>query len=122
MTPPIGGMGGGMDAIGAMLARGQGAPASAAAGANGAPSAGSSASFPGAPAAGMDAVNQQLEATIMQIRQLGESVKQLAATNPLVADEAQQIQQLLKMMVVKSAQTAPVQTVSSEAVPTGMTA
>ena len=73
-------------------------------------------------AAGMDAQNQQLMATMQNIRALGEAVKQLAAENPMVADEANQIQQLLKQIVVKSASVAPVQTMSSEAVPMGGTA
>lgn len=120
MTPPIGGSNG-MDAIGAMLARGQGAPASAGgsmqpAGAPPSPGA------PGAAAAGMDAAQQQNMQMIEGIRNLGEAAKQLALTSPLIADEAQQIQQLLKQMVVKVASTAPVQTASSQAVPMGMTA
>lgn len=101
MSPaPVGGIGG-MDAVGSMLAN---APPQNAAG------------------AGPDARNQQLEATMGTIRDLGEQVKQLAAANPMIADEAQQIQQLLKQMVVKAAQPAPVQTGSSLAVPGGATA
>ena len=102
-APPVGGIGG-MDAVGSMLASAPPAPAA------------------GGPGAGMDAARQQLEATMGRIRDFGEQIKQLAAENPAVADEAQQIQQLLKQMVVKSAQIAPVQTMSSMAVPGGGTA
>jgi hypothetical protein len=103
-----------MEALGAMLAGGGGPPASA--GPTG------STPPPGADptqaAAGADAARLQLEQTMGQIRQIGEAVKQIAAGNPLVADEAQQIQQLLKQMVVKSASVSPMQTMSSAAVPT----
>ena len=45
------------------------------------------------------------------------AVKQLAADTPTIVDEAQQIQQLLKQMVVKAAQIAPTQTASSMMLP-----
>lgn len=97
MAAPIAGIGG-MDAMSSMLA---------------------SAQPPGAAAAGADAQRQQLEGVMGRIRDLGEQVKQLAAENPSVADEAQQIQQLLKQMVIKSAQLVPTQTASGAAVPGG---
>lgn len=70
-------------------------------------------------AAGAEAQQQQSMATMGRLRDIGEQVKQLAAANPLLADPAQQIQQLLKQMVVLSAQGAPMQTPSSAAVPGG---
>lgn len=95
--PPPQQSAGPMSAVGPMLANGPQSPA--------------------AQAAGMDAQRQQLEATMGRIRDLGELVKQLAAEIPTVADEAQQIQQLLKQMVVKAAQQTPMQTMSGAAVP-----
>jgi len=69
--------------------------------------------------AGADAQQQQLTQTMGRIRDLAEQVKQLGADFPVLADDVQQIQQILKTMVVKSAQVAPTQTASSLAVPGG---
>lgn len=66
-----------------------------------------------------DAQRQQLESLMMQVRQIGEGVKAIATVFPMAADEAQQIQQLLKMMVVKAAGPSPMQTSSGMAVPGG---
>ena len=60
---------------------------------------------------------QQLEQGMQQVRQLGEGLKALAASYPMVAEEAQQIQTLLKSMVIKIAQGSPQQTMSSAMVP-----
>lgn len=70
-------------------------------------------------AAAMDAQRQQLEQAMQQVRQIGEAVKSLAQMMPQAADEANQIQQLLKAMVVKAAQQTPMQTGSGMAVPGG---
>ena len=105
MPPPIGAASTGMNAIGSLLAGRQGVPAAEGA--------------PGPTAAGLDAQQAQLTATNGKIRDLGEAVKQLAADTPTIVDEAQQIQQLLKQMVVKAAQIAPTQTASSMMIPGG---
>jgi methyl-accepting chemotaxis protein len=68
-------------------------------------------------AAGFDAQRQMLEQTMGQIRQLGEAIKSLAPMVPMAADELQQIQQLLKQVVIKAASGAPQQTGSGMAVP-----
>lgn len=117
MASPIGGSSTGMSAIGSMLARPGGGQAPAAASSSpGAPGPGGGPPLPpGAQAA--DAQQQQLMQTIQGIRDLGEMVKQIAANAPMVSDEAQQIQELLKQMVIKAAQPAPVQTASSMMVP-----
>lgn len=73
----------------------------------------------GAGMAGADAQQQQLQQTMGRIRDLAEQIKQLGADFPMLADDVQQIQQLLKQMVVKAAQVAPVQTASSLGVPGG---
>ena len=73
----------------------------------------------GDPAA-MDLVRQQLEQQMGQIRGVAESVKQLATANPAFAQGAQQIQEILKQMVIVAAQGAPMQTASGQAVPGGM--
>lgn len=86
-----------------------------------APSAGATTA-PGAPdaaAAGADALQSQLMASIMRVRDFGEQVKQFGAENPLVVEEVQQIQQLLKQMLVKIATPVQPQTGSSLGVPTG---
>ena len=107
-----------MEAIGALLGGGGGAP-----GASGGSAPGQSPPHSGvadpsmAGAPGMDAQRQMLMQTIEQIRALGEGVKQLAAVNPLLADPAQQIQQLLKQMLMVAAGPAPAQTGSGMAVP-----
>ena len=69
--------------------------------------------------AGADAQQQQLQQTMGQIRDFAEQVKQLGANNPVLADDVQQIQQILKNMVVKAAQVGQTQTASSLAVPGG---
>ena len=73
----------------------------------------------GPPGANADAMRAQLEATMQQIRDIGAQVQSLAASNPMLAEDAAQISQLLKQMVVKSAQVAPSQTASGMAVPGG---
>lgn len=117
MTPAIGGTG--MEALGAMLG-GQGSPPGGspqpgAPGQSPTPSAVAPGAMAGAP--GMDVQRQMLEQTMGAIRQLGEGVKHLVTLVPMAADEAQQIQQLLKQIVVKAAQGAPMQTGSGMAVP-----
>ncbi len=72
---------------------------------------------PAAPGAGAEAGNAQLESLAMAVRQIGDQIKQLAAQNPQLAGEVQQIGQLLKLMVVKTAQQAQMQTMSGAAVP-----
>lgn len=72
----------------------------------------------GAPqGANAEAIQAQLQQTVQQIRQLGDLVQQIAASNPQLAQDAQQISQILKGMVVKAAQQAPAQTPSGLAVP-----
>lgn len=69
------------------------------------------------PAAGMEAQLSQMTAAMGQIRTLGEQVKQLALENPQIADLMAQVQQMLKQAVVQMAPLAPMQTMSSAAVP-----
>ena len=114
----IGGAGG-MDAIGAMLARGSpqgqgGAPPNG----NGAPP-GQSPNGQQQPNAGQvaDAQLQPIMAAMQRIRDLGEATKQLALEFPMTADVMMQIQQLLKSAVVQMAGPAPMQTGSGAAVP-----
>lgn len=99
MPAPIAGTSTGMEAMGSLLGGAQ--PPMSAAG------------------AGADAQQQQLQQTMGRIRDLAEQVKQLGADFPVLADDTQQIQQLLKQMVVKAAQVAPAQTASGLAVPGG---
>lgn len=65
-------------------------------------------------AAGPDA---DLQATMGEIRGIGQAVQGLEAKFPALAQEAQQITALLKQMVVKAAQQAQMQTASGMAVP-----
>jgi len=61
----------------------------------------------------------QMMALAQKIRALGEGAKQLAAEMPFLAEDAQQIDQILKGMVVKAAQMMSAQTQSGMAVPGG---
>ena len=63
------------------------------------------------------APDQNLQALMGQIRQVSDQVKQLASSVPVLAEEAEQINQLLKAMVVKAAQAQSMQTASGMAVP-----
>ena len=60
-----------------------------------------------------------LMAVAQKIRAIGDQAKALAAEFPVVAEEAQQIDQLLKAMVVKAAQMMSAQSASGMAVPGG---
>ncbi len=53
------------------------------------------------------------------VREIGEDVKLIAQQFPDTQGTAQQIQQLLKQLIVEMAPTAPAQTGSSLAVPGG---
>lgn len=55
---------------------------------------------------------------IGQIRQIAQQTTALSALNPAFAPGVQQIQQILRQMIVSAAQQASMQTPSSEAVPT----
>lgn len=68
----------------------------------------------GGPPPGAD---QMLQQTMGQIREVGQMVQQLEAQFPALAEEAQQIAQLLKAMVIKAAQQGSAQTASGMAVP-----
>ena len=108
---PISGQG--MGALGAALAQGHGGGPT--------PPGGAGAAGPGAgPAgAGVDAQLQLLQQGMGSIREIGEDVKLIAEQFPTAAGTAQQIQQLLKQMIIEMAPEAPAQTGSSLAVPGG---
>lgn len=80
------------------------------------------AAGPGTPGAGADAQNAQLESLSMAVMQIGDQVKSLVGQNPALAQEGQQIGQLLKLMIVKAAQQAQADSMSSAQVPTAATA
>lgn len=81
------------------------------------PGAGGGAAAGPGMGAGADLIRQQLEQQMGQIRGIADQVKQLAATNPAMAQGAQQIQEILKQMVIAAAQMTPQQTASSTAIP-----
>lgn len=68
--------------------------------------------------AGANPAQDQLAQLAGQIRDIGMQVDQLATSNPALQAEAAQVKAVLRQMVLKAAQTAPMQTMSSEAVPT----
>lgn len=82
-----------------------------------------------APPTGMDANaqgngsdgggRQALEQVMGQIRDLGQQVAALGSAVPAFAPEVQQIQQIVKRLIVKAAQAAPPQTASGQQVPNG---
>ena len=86
--------GNGMGPVGSMMAGGGGAP-------------------------GGGGPDQNLQAIMGQIRQIGQQVQQLESTAPVIAEEAQQINALLKQIVIKMAQAQSAQTASGMAVPGG---
>ena len=105
-----------MGALGAALAQGRGGGPT--------PPGGAGAAGPGAgqPGAAVDAQLQLLQQGMGSIREIGEDVKLIAEQFPPAARTAQQIQQLLKQMIIEMAPEAPAQTGSSLAVPGGGTA
>jgi hypothetical protein len=109
MTPAIGSSSAGMNGMGAALA--------------GAPPMGDVPGGTGQPqlgaGPGMDAQSQMLQQFAQQVRGVSDQVKAMMAANPLVGDEAQQILQLLKQMIVKVAQPMPMANASGMAVPGG---
>ena len=68
---------------------------------------------------GSDAARQALEQAMGEIRDLGQKAEALGGKYPSLAPEVQQLKQILKRMVVKAAQQAPQQTVSSQDLPMG---
>ena len=54
-----------------------------------------------------------------QIRDLGQLAQKLGQTVPPLQEEAQQIQQIIRRMIIKAGQAAPTQTDSATALPTG---
>ena len=60
----------------------------------------------------------QVAQAMGQIRQVASAVDDLGASNPAFAPFVQQIKTILRQMIIQSAQSASVQTPSSEAVPT----
>ena len=75
----------------------------------------------GSPGQGADAVRAQLETLAGQIRDLGQQVDAVAMDFPTAAQEVSQIKNLLKAIIVKAAQQAPMASASGQAVPTGAT-
>ena len=70
----------------------------------------------GGPDDGVD-VQQQAQETLGKIRDLMAQVGDLAGTNPTFTQEAEQIRNLLRKMVLKAAQSTTMATPSSSAVP-----
>lgn len=68
--------------------------------------------------AGADAVQQQQQQVIARIRAASQPIQQLAQDFPEIADDMQQVLQILLNAGVKAAQVASTQTASSIAVPT----
>lgn len=56
---------------------------------------------------------------VNQVRAIGDLAAQLQATNPIVAEDVNQITQILKQAVIKIAQAQTMQTASGMAVPGG---
>ena len=70
---------------------------------------------------GADQVQAQIQALAGQIRDAGAMIDAIAASFPAAAQEASQVKQLLKQIIVKAAQQVSSQTASAAAVPTGAT-
>lgn len=71
----------------------------------------------GAPSS--DAGRQGLEQVMGQIRDLGQQIQALGTAVPAFAPDVQQMQQILKRLIVKAAQQSPQQTASAAMVPNG---
>jgi hypothetical protein len=63
--------------------------------------------------------NGDLSALASQLREIGQSVDAVAQSNPDLAQQATQIKNLLRQMIVAKAQTASMQTPSAQALPMG---
>ena len=73
----------------------------------------------GALGQGADQVRAQLESLASQIRDIGTMTDAIATDFPNAAQEVAQVKALLKQIIVKAAQQAPMSTASGSAVPTG---
>jgi hypothetical protein len=71
------------------------------------------------PGQGADQMRSALQELAGQVRDLSMQVDGIVQQFPTVAAEGNQINTLLKQMLVKSAQVAPQTTASGQAVPTG---
>ena len=73
----------------------------------------------GAPASGDS--GRGLQQVMQQIRDLGQQIQALGAAVPAFGPDVQQMQQILKRLIVKAAQQAPQETASASQVPVGGT-
>lgn len=73
----------------------------------------------GGAGAGLEAQQAQLQSLMGQIRAVNTQLQQIGVSNPTLGPLVTQAQQLLKQMVVMSAQAAQAQTASGMAVPGG---
>lgn len=71
------------------------------------------------PGAGMDAMQAQVKALIVDLREIDQKVQQVAANNPDLAPVLSQISTLCKQAIVMKAQAVQSQTASGLAVPGG---
>src|SRR3990172_2312515 len=76
-----------------------------------------SGSMPAAPGQAAQAINAQLQQLAGQVRDIGDQIKQLVAANPPLAQDGQQIMDLLKGMIIKAAEHSQMQTMSGAGVP-----
>lgn len=71
----------------------------------------------GAPTGGDDQASTAIAAVMGKIRDLGQAASALGAAIPALQPEAQQIQSIIRRMVLKAGQSAPTQTDSASALP-----
>lgn len=71
----------------------------------------------GAPTGGDDQASSAVAAIMGKIRDLGQQASALGSAIPALQPEAQQIQQIIRRMVLKAGQAAPTQTDSASALP-----
>ena len=69
--------------------------------------------------AGQDNAQSAITQTMGKLRDLGGSLQDLGKSNPSFAPEVQQMQQILKRLIVKAGAQGPQQTPSADQVPGG---
>lgn len=110
-SPGIGGQDASRPDIGSVLAQGMGG------GMGGPPPQGDPMS--GGMGAGPQQPDPALLEAVNHVRSIGDLVAQLQASHPIIAEDANQISQILKQAVIKIAQAQTMQTTSGMAVPGG---
>lgn len=72
---------------------------------------------PGGPGQSADQAGAGIQAIMGKIRDVGQGLQEIGATVPGLQPEVQQMQALIRRMIIKAGQAAPTQTDSASALP-----